>query len=62
LVLLGSWYVGVVVLLYKIISSEVHRQLCWNMDWVNIVFTFLYAVFYNCHHPLDFLKGKEFLD
>jgi len=25
-----------------------------------IVFTFLYTVFYNCHHPLGFLKGEEF--
>jgi hypothetical protein len=54
--------VCVKVLLYKIISNEVHRQLYWNMDWVNIVFTFLYAVFYNCHHPLGFLKCEEFLD
>ena len=60
--MLGSWYVCVVVLLYKIVSNEVHRQLCWNMDLVNIVFTFLYAVFYNCHHRLGFLKGEEFLD
>jgi len=29
---------------------------------MNIVFTFLYAVFYNCHHSLGFLKGQEFLD
>ena len=29
---------------------------------MNIVFTFLYAVFYNCHHPVSILKGKEFLD
>jgi len=28
---------------------------------MNIVLTFLYAVFYNCHHRLGFLKGKEFL-
>jgi hypothetical protein len=29
---------------------------------MNVVFPFLYAVFYNCHHPLDFRKGEEFLD
>jgi len=29
---------------------------------MNIVFTFLYAVSYSCHHPLSILKGKEFLD
>jgi len=29
---------------------------------VNIVFTFLYAVFYNGNQPLHFLKDKEFLD
>jgi len=29
---------------------------------MNIVFTFLYAVFYTCYHPLGFLKGEEFLD
>ena len=29
---------------------------------MNIVFTFLCAGFYNCHHPLGFLKGEEFLD
>ena len=60
--LLGSWYVCVQVLLYEIVSSEVHRQLCWNIDCVKIVFTFIYAVFYNCHCPLGFLKGEDFLD
>jgi len=29
---------------------------------MNILFTFLYAVFYNCHHPVGFLKCDEFLD
>ena len=33
------------VLLYIIISSKVHRQLCWCIELVNIVFTFVYAVF-----------------
>jgi len=28
---------------------------------MNIVFTFLYAVFYICHHPLGFLKHEELL-
>jgi hypothetical protein len=50
------------VRLYIVISSRVHKQHCWNIDWVNIVFTFVYAVFYNCHHPLGFLKDKEFVD
>jgi hypothetical protein len=54
----GEWR----FLLYIVISNTVHRQLCWYIDTVNIVLMFLYAVFYNCHHPLDFLKGKEFLD
>ena len=29
---------------------------------MNIVFTFVYAVFCNGNHPLGFLKGEEFLD
>jgi len=29
---------------------------------MNIVFTFLYVVYCNCHHPLGLLKGEEFLD
>jgi len=33
------------VLLYIVISNKVHRQLFWYFDSVNIVFTFLYAVF-----------------
>jgi len=50
------------------VGSTVHSnlqhstQLCWCIDTVNIVFTFLYAVFYNCHHSLGFLKGGEFMD
>jgi len=50
-------------------GSSVHHNLknstqrvCWYIDSMNIVFTFLNAVFYNCHHPLGFLKGNEFLD
>jgi len=27
-----------------------------------IVFIFLYAVFYNCHHPFGSLRGEGFLD
>jgi hypothetical protein len=50
------------VLLYIVISNTVHRQLCCYIDTMNIVFTFLYVAFYNCHHPLDFLKGEEFMD
>jgi hypothetical protein len=38
------------------------QTICWYIDSVNIVFTFLHAVFYNCHHPLGFLKGDKFLD
>ena len=44
-----------------VISNKLHRQLFWYIDAVNIVFTFLCAVFYICHHPLGFLKD-EFLD
>jgi len=29
---------------------------------VYIVFIFLYALFYNCHHPFGSLRGEEFLD
>jgi hypothetical protein len=29
---------------------------------VNIVFILLYAVLYNCHHPVGVLKGEEYLD
>ena len=38
------------------------QTVCWYIDSMNIEFTFLSAVFYNCHHPLGFLKGEEFLD
>ena len=50
------------VLLYIVISNKVHRQIYLYIDTMNIVFTFLYAVFYNGNHTVDFLKGKEFLD
>ena len=50
------------VLLYIVMCNRVHRELCQYIDTLNIVFTFLYAIFYNCHHPLGFLKGEEFLD
>ena len=50
-------------------GSSLHRNLqqstetiCWYVDLMNIVFTFSCAVFFNCHHPLGFLKGEEFLD
>jgi hypothetical protein len=49
------------VLLYIIISNILHRQLRWYIDLLNIVLTFLYAVFYNCHHPLGFLKARNLL-
>jgi hypothetical protein len=42
--------------------NRVQRQLCWYIDTVNIVFTFLYVVFYNGNHHLGFLRGEEFLD
>ena len=32
------------VLLYIVISSKVHRQLCWYIELVNIVFTFIQGV------------------
>jgi hypothetical protein len=35
-----------------VMCNKVHRQLCWYIDAMNIVFTFLYGVFYNCHHTL----------
>jgi hypothetical protein len=44
------------------ICNKVHVQLCWYIDSLNIVFTLLYTTFYNGHHPLSILKGKEFLD
>jgi hypothetical protein len=50
------------VLLYAVMCNRVHRQFCWSVDTLKIVFTFLYAVFCNCHNPLGFLKGEEFLD
>jgi hypothetical protein len=42
--------------------QHVHRRLCWCIDLLNIVFTFLWAVFCDDIHPLGFLKGEEFLD
>jgi len=50
------------VLLYIVLCNKVHRQLCLYSDAMNIVFTFLYTLFYNDNHPLSFLKDKEFLD
>jgi len=55
-------FCGLRFLLYTVISNKVHGQLCWCIDSMNIVFTFLYAVFYKCHHPLGFLRCEEFLD
>jgi len=49
------------VLLYIVISNKVHRQIYLYVDTMNIVFTFLYAVFYIGNHTVGFLKGKEFL-
>jgi hypothetical protein len=49
------------VLLYIVISNTVHRQLCWYIDTVYIVFTFSYAVFYNGNQPLIFLNLTNFL-
>jgi hypothetical protein len=45
--------------LYFIISNTVLRQICWFVDSMTIAFTLLYAVFYNCHLPLGFLKGQS---
>jgi hypothetical protein len=53
-------FCGLTFLVYILISNKVHRQLCWYIDWVNILFTFIYAVFYNCHHPLGFLKAERY--
>ena len=49
------------VLLYIVICNKIHRQLCLYIYTMNIVFTFLYSVFYNGNHLLGFLKGEEFL-
>jgi hypothetical protein len=43
-------------------NVQQYTELCWYIDTVYIVFTFLSAVFYNYHHHLDFLKGEEFLE
>jgi len=53
---------GVSIFLFIVISNKIHRQLCWYIDSMNIVFTFLYAVLYNCHLHLGSLQGLEFLD
>jgi len=50
------------VLLYIVIYNTLHRQFCWHIDLVNIVFTFLYALFCDGIHPSGFLKCEEFLD
>jgi len=49
------------VFLHIVISKKVYRQLCWCIDTVDIVFTFSYAVFYDCYHPVGFLKARNFL-
>ena len=38
------------------------RQLCWYIDSVKIVFTFLYAVFYDCHRHLVSSQCSEIPD
>ena len=53
---------GVSIFLFIVISNKIHRQLCWYIDSMNIVFTFLYAVFYEFRHHLGSLQGLEFLD
>ena len=50
------------VLLYVVISNKLCRQLCWYIDSMNIVFIFLYAVFYDCHHHLGSSQGSEIRD
>jgi hypothetical protein len=50
------------VVLYLVICNTVYRHLCWYIDTLYTVFTLLYAVFYNCHRLLGFVRGKEFLD
>jgi len=32
------------------------------IDTMNVVFTFLYAVFYDGNHTVGFVKDKEFVD
>ena len=46
--------------MYIVISNKVHKQLRWYIYTVNIVFTFEYAVFYNCNHHLCLLKARNF--
>ena len=50
------------VLLYIVICHKIRRQLCWDIDSVKIVFTFLYAVFYDCHRHLVSSQGSEIPD
>ena len=50
------------VLLYVVVCNKLHRQLCWYIDSMNIVFTFLYAVFCDCHHHLGSSQGSEMPD
>ena len=50
------------VLLLIIICNKIHRQLCWYIDSMNIVCTFLYAVFCDCHHHLGSSQGSEIPD
>ena len=50
------------VVLYIVICSKIRRQLCCYIDSLNIVFTFLYAVFYDCHLYLWSSQGSEIPD
>ena len=50
------------VVLYIVICNKIRRQLYWDIDSVNIVFTFLYAVFYDCHRHLRSSQGSEIPD
>ena len=47
------------VVLYIVISNKGHRQIYLYIDTMNIVFTFLYAGFYNGTHTVGILKRKR---
>jgi hypothetical protein len=47
---------------YSIFLQQNGTYFLNNLHTMYIVFTFLCAVFCNCHHPLGFVKGEEFRD
>jgi hypothetical protein len=48
--------------MYIITSNKAHRQTTVVVYSMNVLFAFLYGIFYNGNHPLGFLKDEEFLD